>query len=186
MITRRAAVCALSSASALAFFNALRNGTVKFMASVSAATAATPTIATKDDAAPALAPRAPMAAQRKTLIEAFKEKPAGIPEKFEARTFKADGDIPYRLFKPETGASGKLPLVIYLHGSGGLGDDNEKQMGLGNIFGTRVFALPENQKRFPCYVLAPQTDRGWARYDFLQQPAKRVGGVGGGSQTGPG
>jgi len=182
MITRRAAVCALSSASALAFFNALRNGPVKFMASVSAATAATPSIATKDDAAPALAPGAPMSAQREALIEAFKEKSAGIPEKFEARTFKADWDMPYSLFKPETGASGKLPLVIYLHGSGGLGDDNEKQMGLGNIFGTRVFALPENQKRFPCYVLAPQTDRGWARYDFSQRPARPLARLGDGSK----
>ena len=34
------------------------------------------------------------------------------------------------------------PLVVYLHGSGGLGTDNEKQLGLGNIFGTRVWALP--------------------------------------------
>ncbi len=71
--------------------------------------------------------------------------------------------MPYRLFQPEAG--GKLPLVVYLHGSGGLGNDNEKQLGLGNIFGTRVWLLPENQKVYPCYVLAPQTDRGWIRYD---------------------
>jgi len=70
--------------------------------------------------------------------------------------------MPYRLFRPN--ASGRLPLVVYLHGSGGLGTDNVKQMGLGNIFGTRVWALPENQKNFPCYVVAPQTDRGWVRY----------------------
>ena len=44
----------------------------------------------------------------------------------------------------------------------------EKQLGLGNIFGTRVWLLPENQKKFPCYVLMPQTDRGWARYDFAK------------------
>ena len=30
--------------------------------------------------------------------------------------------MPYRLFRPE--AAGKLPLVVYLHGSGGQGDDN--------------------------------------------------------------
>jgi predicted peptidase len=70
--------------------------------------------------------------------------------------------IPYRLFRPE--AVGKLPLVVYLHGSGGLGDDNEKQLGLGNVFGTRVWLLPENQKRFPCYVLAPQTDTAWVHF----------------------
>ena len=64
--------------------------------------------------------------------------------------------MPYRLFRPQ--ASGTFPLVVYLHGSGGLGDDNLKQMGLGNIFGTRVWALPENQKKFPCYV-ARSADR---------------------------
>ncbi len=53
---------------------------------------------------------------------------------------------------------------MYLHGSGGLGTDNLKQLGLGNIFGTRVRALQSNQDRFPCYVVAPQTDRGWVRY----------------------
>ena len=79
--------------------------------------------------------------------------------------------MPYRLFRPE--ATGKLPLVVYLHGSGGQGDDNLKQLGLGNIFGTRVWLLPENQKKFPCYVLVPQTNRGWVRYD----PAKLEKGV---------
>jgi predicted peptidase len=182
MITRREAVCVLSSASVLAFLNTMRQGPVKFLASVSAATSATSSSTTKDNAAPALAPGAPLSAQREALIEAFKEKSSGIPDKFEARTFKADWDMPYRLFKPDVCAGCKLPLVIYLHGSGGLGDDNEKQMGLGNIFGTRVFALPENQKRFPCYVLAPQTDRGWARYDFSQQPARPVAGLGDGSK----
>jgi predicted peptidase len=91
--------------------------------------------------------------------------------------------MPYRLFRPE--AKGKLPLVVYLHGSGGLGDDNEKQLGLGNIFGTRVWLLPENQKNFPCYVLVPQTDRGWANYDLSQQnegPAKVLPGLGDGSR----
>jgi len=71
---------------------------------------------------------------------------------------------------------------MYLHGSGGLGDDNEKQLGLGNIFGTRVWALPANQKRFPCYVVAPQTDRGWIRYDFSKEPAKQLPGLGDGSR----
>jgi len=70
--------------------------------------------------------------------------------------------MPYRLFRPATNE--KAPLVLFLHGSGGLGDDNEKQLGLGNVFGTLGWAIPENQKRFPCFVLAPQTDRGWANY----------------------
>jgi predicted peptidase len=43
-----------------------------------------------------------------------------------------------------------------------------------------VWALPENQKRFPCYVVAPQTDRGWIRYDFSKEPAIELPGLGDG------
>jgi len=91
--------------------------------------------------------------------------------------------MPYRLFRP--GAPGKLPLVVYLHGSGGLGDDNQKQLALGNIFGTRVWLLPENQRRFPCYVVAPQTADGWVRYDLSQEgpgPARILPGLGNGAK----
>jgi len=114
------------------------------------------------------------------LIEAFKKQSAGLEKKFEARAHKSDLVMPYRLFRPE--AAGKLPLVMFLHGSGGLGDDNEKQLGLGNIFGTRVWVLPGNQKRFPCYVVAPQTDRGWIRYDLSKQPAQELPGLGDGNR----
>jgi predicted peptidase len=114
------------------------------------------------DSIPPLAPGAPMSPERLALIAAFRQRSEGIDTTFEARTHKSDWEMPYRLFRPH--APGKLPLVVFLHGSGGLGDDNLKQMGLGNIFGTRVWALPENQKIFPCYVVAPQTDRGWVRY----------------------
>lgn len=111
---------------------------------------------------PTLAPGAPTSPERRALVDAFKAHSAGIESSFEARTHQSDWVMPYRLFKPE--ASGKLPLVVYLHGSGGLGADNVRQMGLGNIFGTRLWALPEHQKEFPCYVVAPQTDRGWMNY----------------------
>lgn len=37
--------------------------------------------------------------------------------------------------------------------------DNGKQLGLGNIFDTRVWLLPENQKNSPCYVVVPQTEK---------------------------
>jgi predicted peptidase len=115
------------------------------------------------------------------LIDAFVKRSEGLQDKFEARTHKSDWDMPYRLFRPER-ANGKIPLVMYLHGSGGLGDDNLKQLTLGNRFGTRVWLLPESQARFPCYVLAPQTDRGWIRYDFSQQPAKELPGFGDGAR----
>jgi predicted peptidase len=115
-----------------------------------------------------------------SLIEMFEKQSEGLQDKFEARTHKSDWEMPYRLFRPAT--TRQVPLVLYLHGSGGLGDDNLKQLKFGNIFSTRLWLLPENEARFPCYVLAPQTDRGWIRYDFSQQPAKELSGFGDGNR----
>lgn len=119
-------------------------------------------LAAQGDGSPPLAPGAPTSPERLALIAAFKTRAEGVDKQFEARTHKADWVMPYRLYRPAV--TGKLPLVVYLHGSGGQGDDNLKQMGLGNTFGTRLWALPESQQNFPCYVVAPQTDRGWVRY----------------------
>lgn len=136
------------------------------------------------DPTPQLAPGAPESPGRIALIDTFRKRSEGLQYKFEARTYKGDWTMPYRLFRPLAAAQ-KLPLVMYLHGSGGLGDDNLKQLAFGNIFGTRLWLLEENQKRFPCYVVAPQTDRGWAKYDMAQQssgPAKVLPGLGDGSR----
>lgn len=178
MITRREAVRLLGSASAGAWFAAAQIG-FKFSIAANAFAAGI-----KHDSAPALVPGTPTSPERMALIDAFEKKSDGLETKFEARTYKRDWTMPYRLFRPAA-ASGKVPLVIYLHGSGGLGDDNLKQMGLGNIFGTRVWALPENQKRFPCFILVPQTDRGWIRYDpdlFAKGEAKMIAGLGEGNR----
>jgi len=131
---------------------------------------------------PPLAPGRPMSPERRALIDAFRAQLSGIADRFEPRMHKGSLAMPYRLFRPSGAA--RAPLVLYLHGSGGLGDDNQKQLGLGNIFGTHVWALPENQKRFPCYVLAPQTDRGWAAYQRSSsgEPARVVSGFGDGAK----
>ena len=173
MMTRREVIRLLGSASVGAGLAAAKTGLNLSIAPNAAAAA-------KDDSTPPLAPGAPTSSERMALIEAFKKQSEGLERKFEARTHKSDWVMPYRLFRPD--ADGKRPLVVYLHGSGGLGNDNEKQLGLGNIFGTRVWVLSENQKRFPCYVVAPQTDRGWIRYDFTKQPAQELPGLGDGNR----
>lgn len=178
MTTRREALRLFGSASAGAWFAAIQTGV-----SLSIVSNASAAAAKDDDSAPPLAPGAPMSPERIAFIEAFKKQSEGLEKKFEARSHKSDWVMPYRLFRPE--ATGKMPLVVYLHGSGGLGDDNLKQLGLGNVFGTRVWLLPQNQKNFPCYVLVPQTDRGWARYDLSQQtegPPKVLPGLGEGAR----
>jgi predicted peptidase len=86
-----------------------------------------------------------------------------LKDRFEARTFDAgDGpSIPYRLFKPQPrDPESTYPLVVYLHGSAGRGTDNLKQITGGNLYGSRIWSLPENQARHPCYVLAPQLTQG--------------------------
>lgn len=78
-------------------------------------------VATKLDSTPRLAPGAPKSAARLALIDAFLKRSEGLQNKFEAREHKSDWVMPYRLFHPETAS--KAPLMLYLHGSSGLGDD---------------------------------------------------------------
>jgi predicted peptidase len=171
MITRRDAIRWLGTAPAGTWLAAQIGLNFSIAKDAEAALLPTRKLAAKEDSVPPLAPGMPISGERIALIEAFKKQSDGLEKKYEARTQKDDWKMSYRLFRPE--ASGKLPLVIYLHGSGGQGDDNLKQLELGNIFGTRLWLLPENQKKFPCYVVVPQTERGWVRYD----PAKVEKGV---------
>ena len=174
MITRRAAIRLLGSVSAGAWVD-------REQLRLSLAHAAGILAANDADSTPALAAGAPTSPERTVLIDAFRKQSEGLQNKFEARTHKSDWEMPYRLFRPE--ATGKVPLVVYLHGGGGLGNDNLKQLGLGNVFGTRVWLLPENQKRFPCFVVAPQTDRAWARFDFSKpDEPKLLEGLGDGAR----
>ncbi len=66
--------------------------------------------------------------------------------------------MPYRLMKPiDFDERGRYPLIVSLHGGGGKGTDNRKQLKDWNG------QLAEEQRRtnFPCYVLAPQANDLW-------------------------
>lgn len=72
--------------------------------------------------------------------------------------------LPYRLLKPEKPAPGeKYPLVIFLHGAGERGSDNQAQLSNGAL----AFAEPFNRQNYPCFVLAPQCpkDSLWSTID---------------------
>ena len=86
-----------------------------------------------------------------------------ICDKFTYATYDYSGELPYRLFVPD--ASPECPLVVYLHGADAYGKDNELQLTLHDI-GT-VFARDEWQKEYPCFVLAPQCNRGRHWSGFL-------------------
>jgi predicted peptidase len=120
-------------------------------------------------------PGAPTSPERLAVIEAFKKQSDGLEKKFEAHSYKSDWTMPYRLFRPAT--ENRVRLVLYLHGSGGLGDDNRKQLGLGNIFGTRIWLLPENQEQHPGFV--PQTQAGppsttTTMYSYRQTKSRQI------------
>jgi lysophospholipase L1-like esterase/poly(3-hydroxybutyrate) depolymerase len=82
---------------------------------------------------------------------------------YEPRVFEPPEmqKLPYRLLKPAE-HEGKLPLVIFLHGSGERGDDNEAQLKHG------APAFLKAQEKFPCYVIAPQCpkDQKWTDVDW--------------------
>lgn len=80
--------------------------------------------------------------------------------------------MPYRLFVPAGhDPARRYPLVLFLHGGGENGDDNEKQL-LGTE-GATIWAKPAEQARRPCFVLAPQ-----AHVSGFPDPAIPYGGFG--------
>jgi predicted peptidase len=64
----------------------------------------------------------------------------------------------YRLFAPEGYDPMKsYPLVLFLHGAGESGSDNELQLTANQ--GATIWAKPREQARHPCFVLAPQNPK---------------------------
>lgn len=65
--------------------------------------------------------------------------------------------LPYRLLRPPTGDGGgtsahKYPVLLFLHGAGERGGDNETQLSYIDV----VFAAPKFRQEHPCYVIVPQ------------------------------
>lgn len=100
----------------------------------------------------------PLRAQR-----TVKPKPSRAQSTFNAKTWRApDGSVlPYRLFvPPRYDARQHYPLVLWLHGGGGRGRDNVKQITEGNSIGASVWTTEANQASYPSIVVAPQCPEG--------------------------
>jgi predicted peptidase len=87
------------------------------------------------------------------------------PELFDKLVYiSGKQSLPYRLLKPKnsTGTE-KFPLVIFLHGAGERGNDNDAQI----LHIVDLFTNPQNRTKYPCYVLAPQCPKGewWASHN---------------------
>jgi predicted peptidase len=79
--------------------------------------------------------------------------------------------LPYRILYPENyDSTKKYPLILFLHGAGERGNDNEKQL----VHGSSLFLDSLNRHRFPSIVIFPQcpTDSYWASVlvDRTQSP----------------
>ncbi len=62
-------------------------------------------------------------------------------------------ELPYRILFPEQyDRTKKYPLVLFLHGGGERGNDNEKHL----THGAKLFLTEENRKNFQAIVIVPQ------------------------------
>ncbi|WP_020532064.1 prolyl oligopeptidase family serine peptidase [Flexithrix dorotheae] len=99
-------------------------------------------------------------------------------EKFEFNG-ESGGKMPYRLLKPlDYNPEKSYPLVVFLHGSGERGDDNEAQL----QNGLEPFLETSNRDKYPAFVLVPQCpkDMKWAKtadpddiaFTFSEEPTE--------------
>jgi len=98
--------------------------------------------------------------------------PAGraeLKERFSEGSFQSSGGVVLkaRLFAPEVPAGAKVPLVVYLHGAGQNGDDNERQLdgGVGCLY-----SFQRGRPDYAAYLLAPQCPAGsfWRDPEVLE------------------
>jgi len=83
---------------------------------------------------------------------------------FEKEVYISGTDtLLYQIFKP-INTTKKVPLVLFLHGSGERGNDNEKQL----IHSIDKFTTKQFQTNNPCYIIAPQCpdNKQWVDVDW--------------------
>lgn len=88
---------------------------------------------------------------------------------FEKETFMStSGEVlPFRILKPlNFDAKKKYPVVLFLHGAGERGDNNEAQL----THGASTFLLEKYRIAYPCFVIAPQCPKEgyWASAKFTR------------------
>ncbi|HWA35791.1 MAG TPA: prolyl oligopeptidase family serine peptidase [Cyclobacteriaceae bacterium] len=86
---------------------------------------------------------------------------------YEKRTYKnnAGEELPYRVLLPKDyDKTKKYPLVLFLHGAGERGNDNEAQL----THGARLFLSDENRQKYPAIVIFPQCPKEsfWSSVSF--------------------
>lgn len=88
-------------------------------------------------------------------------------------TSKDGKTLNYRILYPnEYHKSKKYPVLLFLHGSGERGNDNEKQL----VHGGDLFLNPSVREKFPAIVLFPQCPEGktWSSLNIKIEDGKKV------------
>jgi predicted peptidase len=83
--------------------------------------------------------------------------------RFSVNKYIDKGDtLNYRQLYPDSDTFRKFPLVIFLHGSGERGNDNEAQL----KWGVMNFATDQNMMLHPAFVIAPQcpSNMNWSNF----------------------
>lgn len=85
------------------------------------------------------------------------------PSQFESGSFTSSRgtQVPYRLLRPSKLSPGNVyPLVVQLHGSGGIGTDNLSQLERM----AKSWAMPDVRDRYQAFILIPQFSIRSANY----------------------
>jgi predicted peptidase len=99
------------------------------------------------------------AGNRQARTRRLKNKGAGVPKKvveqYKAGRFEG---LPYRLLTPaEYDPAKKYPLILSLHGAGGVGNDNLSSL----RHWSAIFVDPAWRQTYPCFVVWPQSPSSW-------------------------
>jgi predicted peptidase len=106
------------------------------------------------------------------MTDAFADRSVTVTEDGGPVVFR------YRLLEPPPGLAGsaesagrKVPVVLFLHGAGERGSDNEKQL----EYLPTWLVEPAARERYPCYLVAPQcrADHWWVEVDWSDRASTR-------------
>ena len=91
-----------------------------------------------------------------TVTSSFSQPSLFSYEKF----INGKDTLKYRQLFPDANPNRKYPLVIFLHGSGERGKDNDAQL----KWGVMNFAVEQTMMKYPAFVIAPQcpANMSWA------------------------
>lgn len=106
------------------------------------------------------------------LAAVIRVEAADPRRRLEKRVFRnAQGEwIPYRLFVPKSyDAAKKYPMILFLHGAGERGNDNEAQLVHAEVLG--LVADEAAAARRSCFLVAPQCPAGhrWVEVPWNQK-----------------